>query len=175
MTKPTPDITLALEDLVDAFSTDDGITRIEINTGLCADFADAFTSSFGRGSQVIGIEDMVEEALAGGGRFPNASPPPGMTWDALEAVGMSMDLSHTWIFSEGRHFDAEMTEGVDNPFDLPCIRHGLHELMAMREPGLLSRLTEEHPWWMETQRIMQEREPLLFGPSTETAEKTPRL
>lgn len=175
MTMPTTDIALALEALVAAFSTDDGITRIEINTGLCADFADAFTSSFGRGSQVIGIDDMAEEALAGRGRFPNASSPPGMTWDALEAVGMSMDLSHTWIFFEGRHFDAEMTEGVDNPFDLPCIRHGLHELLEMREPDLLSRLTEEHGWWMETQRIRLEREPLLFGPSTETAEKAPHL
>jgi len=156
-----PEITQALEAMVEEFRMECGVSPIEINAGLCADFADAFTSVFGPGAEILGIDDLFEEATSGSERMKAAGPPPGMTWADLDVLGAVEGLSHSWIAYEGRHFDAETTRGAANPFDLPCIRHGLHELMEMREPELLEALVSAHAWWQETQKIREEREPLL--------------
>jgi len=153
----TQDISVALEALVESFRTLDGVSRVAINTGLCADFADAFTSSYGNGTDMMDLETMVEEV--GEGRMPGAVPPPGLTWELLGEMGMTEQLSHSWVIFEGRHYDAESTAGVDNPFDLLCVRHGLHELMVLRQPDLLAKLTEEHPWWQKTLDVRKQREP----------------
>jgi hypothetical protein len=156
-----PGITLALEAMVEEFRIESAVSPIEINAGLCADFADAFTSAFGRGTEILGTDDLFTEARSGSERLKAAVPPPGLTWDDLDVLGAVEGLSHSWIAYDGRHFDAELTRGAASPFDLPCIRHGLHELMEMREPVLLEALVSEHAWWHETQKIREEREPLL--------------
>jgi len=156
-----PGITLALEAMVEEFCVESGVSPIEINAGLCADFADAFTSVFGQGAEILGIDDLFAEATSGSERMKAAVPPPGMTWSDLGSIGAVEGLSHSWIAYDGLHFDAEATRGVANPFDLPCVRHGLHELMEMREPVLLRALVSAHAWWQETQKIREEREPLL--------------
>jgi hypothetical protein len=160
---PALGISQALADMIEEFRVDSGASPVEINTGMCADFADAFTSFYGRGTEVLGTDDLFEEARSGGERMAGAVPPPGTTWELLDALGAVDVLSHSWIAHDGLHYDAEAIEGVANPFDLPCIRHCLHELIEMREEDLLAALTDEHPWWQDTSKIRLEREPLLFG------------
>lgn len=151
-----------IRSLRDAFETEDGLSATAINSGLCADFADAITSSFGMESAVFSIDDLFDDS---GGLVTVSAPPPGTDWNLLERIGVPDDLSHSWILFDGRHYDAEAPDGVDNPFDLACVRHGLHELLERRNGKLLDELTESYGWWREAARLRLEREPLLPGPS----------
>lgn len=148
----------AIRSLSHTFAAETGLTPVGINSGLCADFADALTKNFGMGTMVVGIDDLFDEfgELA---LFSTAAP--GIDWDCLERIGAPSELSHSWILFDGRHYDAEAPDGVGNPFDLACIRHGLHELMELRDQQRLDDLTETYEWWRETAQLRREREALL--------------
>jgi hypothetical protein len=55
--------------------------------------------------------------------LPNSHPTHGLTWEeaALEIP------SHCWLVLNGRSYDAECPQGVDNFFELPLIARGMAE------------------------------------------------
>lgn len=99
-----------------------------INCGLCPAFAEEVESEYG-GTVEILSNDMfmlkVDDGWNGDGHD---------TWDAdilnhyhslpthgLEAVDLEHFILdyHVWLYADGRHYDAECPEGVENFFDLP--------------------------------------------------------
>jgi hypothetical protein len=152
--------------LRDAFLTD-GMTSVEINMGLCADFADALAGELaasGVDVTITGLDyfwtenDGVDDAAQA--RRNMAAPPPGLDWKALGEIDVANGASHTWIEYDGLCFDAEMTDGTENPFDLPCIRHALTELLD-GDPARLAGLVESHAWWKESLEVRRQRDESL--------------
>lgn len=57
--------------------------------------------------------------------WPNIQPPDGLTWDDLDQLSVDADFdsgTHVWLVLDGKHYDAEAPEGVENLFDLPFFR-----------------------------------------------------
>lgn len=143
---------------------DTGHSPVEINLGLCADFADELWRSLrqrGLEIDVMSLDDFWSEngetnikVIA---RRKDFAPPPGLDWDGMGEIDIANQASHSWIEFDGLCFDAEAAEGVRSPFDLPCIRHALTEIME-REPGRLDSLFSEHGWWRQAMEIRTTRE-----------------
>jgi len=119
----------------------------EINNGLCEDFAQAVVDRFGGetdGLQIIwgdnlsvdgeGYEwdvDLLREHWAG------SAPTHGLDWADIRG-----DIpAHAWIVLDGRHYDAECPEGVDNLFELPLVRRGMEYFAARRDAAPNGPLT----------------------------------
>lgn len=162
MTTSRAALSAAIISMVEQFVDDEAPSATHINHGLCADFADALSSRLD--VHVVNTEDLLAGDL-------EAEPPEGLSWDMLLAWDIS-DLGHSWIEHDGRHYDAERPEGVDNPFDLPCLRSGLHELIGLREPGSTAILEAGSDWWRETARIRRARENVM-SPTSEASSPCP--
>jgi hypothetical protein len=145
----------------------EGIGRIEVNMGSCADFADALSQQLAdlgldvtiSGTDYYWAEDGGIDALALA-RREGVILPPSLSWEQLRDLDFANSASHTWIEHEGLCYDAEMVEGTTNPFDFPCIRHALTEIMEF-EAGRLDKLVTEHAWWRQSLDIRLEREASL--------------
>jgi hypothetical protein len=156
-------ISTAALSLRDAFERD-GVSPVEIDMGSCADFADALSQDLAEqgisveitGTDYFWPEDggSDEMSLA---RREGIVLPPTLTWQRLADLDFANSASHTWIEYDGFCYDAEMTEGTRNPFDFPCIRHALTEIMEIK-PGRLEKLVAEHDWWRQSMGIRTERE-----------------
>lgn len=120
-------------------------TLREINAGHCHQFADdvlrvieqseAIDDADDIGLQAIGIANLMTPADDGdfndgypldrellGTHWPKVQPPDGLDWDDLDRLSEDAEFSaatHSWIAFEGRHYDAEAPDGVDNLFHLP--------------------------------------------------------
>jgi hypothetical protein len=82
-----------------------------------------------------------------------AAAPPGLAWEEMHAPGLFEGaFAHGWLTLAGRHFDAEVPEGVDHPFDLPTLRRGAAEYMARFHPERYVELLARHAWWRESDR-----------------------
>ncbi len=142
----------------------DGFNPVTINMGLCADFADALASGLTNegidveitGTDYFWSEDSGVDELAQM-RRDQVALPPGLRWDDLDAFDFANCASHTWLEFGGRCFDAELVEGTDNPFDFPCIRHALVEILD-EHPERREALAEKHDWWRESIAIRRRRE-----------------
>lgn len=152
------ELAMAIKRLADDFSQD-GLSPIHINHGLCADFADALSSRLD--VHIVNTEDLIAGDL-------EVDPPEGLSWDMLLAWDIS-DLGHSWIELDGRHYDAERPEGVANPFDLPCLRAGLHEFIHLKEPGSTAILEAGSDWWRDTARMRATREEIMQEASSTPA------
>jgi hypothetical protein len=102
----------------------------EINSGLCPEFAedlieilggssDTFHSlccdEFMRGENGEETENEVWDQNLLTTHW-NITPPDGTTWQELDKMCIGY---HVWIFFEGRYYDCECPDGVDNFFNLP--------------------------------------------------------
>lgn len=152
-------ITDTITRLVADFIVEGASSATAINTGLCADFASALVECLPGDPlpHIIGTQDLLAEAPAGLGIWEGVRPPPGLTWSDLLALGENDEFAHTWVIAGRRHYDAETPFGVESPFDLPCIRHALHEVMEMKRPEMLQGVAP-HAWWSETQAVRSARE-----------------
>ncbi|WP_126223517.1 hypothetical protein [Burkholderia ambifaria] len=81
------------------------------------------------------------------------APLPGVSFDALDALGVLRMLNHVWITFEGRHYDAANPDGVDTPRDLRCVRQTMVEVLRQKAPRLLSELSAAHDWWRESEAL----------------------
>lgn len=163
------DFAAAIRDLAKEFiASGDAPSPVAINTGLCADFASAFEETHGTSfplASICSLDDVLDEEY----RFDafrvvqhrGFEPPPGLTYEDLNAIGAGEKLSHTWLEDKGMHHDAEVPEGVAHAFDLPCLRHGLHEILEAHDPAKLATLEKSNGWWAETARIRAVREPMI--------------
>jgi hypothetical protein len=84
------------------------------------------------------------------------APLPGVSFEALTALGVLRGLNHVWVVSEGRHYDAAAPDGVDAPFELRCVRQALVEMLRMKDPQMLGALSAAHPWWRESEALTDE-------------------
>jgi hypothetical protein len=57
---------------------------------------------------------------------------------------------------DGRHYDADVPDGVDSFFDLPLFRRNLAVLMLALHAELAASLDTSVPWWTETFRLGRE-------------------
>lgn len=108
-----------------------------INAGGCTAFTRAVRRELGRefcdeiGLEELGIDNLMESeddeptvmdrALLAE-HWPLVVPPEGLGWDDIDALAAAAGFScgtHEWLVLDGRHYDAEAPDGVDNPFDLP--------------------------------------------------------
>ncbi len=121
-----------------------------INEGYCTDFCNDVTERLGLPSDgsepyELGIDNLMEDddgeptvmdrALLAA-HWPRIHPPEGLTWDDVDQLASDAGFSagtHVWLCLDGRHYDAEAPEGVDNPFDLPFFQRVVHSWMEERD------------------------------------------
>jgi len=61
-----------------------------------------------------------------GEHWPKCRPTHGLNWEDIRGEFPR----HAWIVLDGRHYDAECPEGVENLFELPLIRRGMEAFAA---------------------------------------------
>ncbi|KVP65639.1 hypothetical protein WJ96_04530 [Burkholderia ubonensis] len=84
------------------------------------------------------------------------APPPGVTFETLESLGVLRALNHVWIVVDGRHYDAASPDGEATPCDLRCVRQALVEMLRQSRPQLLGELSATHSWWQESEALTDE-------------------
>jgi hypothetical protein len=162
-----------IKDVRDEFMAD-GIPAVEINLGLCADFADAVWTELkaqGIAVDVCNLDDYWafdgEMDAASLARRNAIQLPPGLDWGMLTEMAVADNASHTWIEFEGKFFDAERPNGIDTPFEFPCVRHALTEILE-RDDRAMAALVAAHGWWRDAMRTRVERETLAPQRFTQT-------
>jgi hypothetical protein len=132
---------------------------VEINSGAaragnCEDFISRVYQELGgiERAYAFGIAEMGVEALlqfdpvedfGGEGKpfdrelisqhWPNVVPPTGLSWadmDRLSAYASFSGGTHVWMLYEGKHFDCECPDGVENPFELPLFQRVISSWQA---------------------------------------------
>ncbi len=96
----------------------------EINSGLCADFADTFrvkVSQEGYNGTALDIEGIYDSEDAERHDFDD---------DVLLSAASLGAVGHTFLMFEDRFYDAEAPEGVDHPQDLPIFGRVKTELTS---------------------------------------------
>jgi hypothetical protein len=121
---------------VDAAEINSGAAR----GGCCSDFASEVVEHLG-GQEAADRMDLEEIAIDNlmvvdpddafgrpldrpllAKHWPKVCPPDGLGWDDLDQLSQDANFfggTHVWLTMEGRHYDAEAPDGVDNLFDLP--------------------------------------------------------
>ena len=124
-----------------------GTTARDINRGqgahgCCSDFVcdvyerlGGIDSAYELGLSEIGVDNFMDRDEDGEcatfdqdlikEHWPLVVPPEGMTWDDLSKMALTCGFSagtHEWIHLNGRHYDSETPNGVDNFFDLPFFK-----------------------------------------------------
>ncbi len=158
------DIRIIAETLRAEFE-EEGVATVEINLGLCSDFADALEAELSNAGVLAEIYTLDYFWSDDGGIDPDAlkrrsafTLPPGLTWEVLTRLDFANAASHTWVEVDGKCIDAESTAGEETPFNLRCVRHALTEIVG---DVMLRSLTEEHEWWRKSLAIRKEREALF--------------
>jgi hypothetical protein len=144
---PTPaQLTQAIEAMVRTYLSDGrAASAYELNDGHCEDFATEVADALGGESErlegtwadnltVDGAGYAWDVGLIEG-TWPACRPTHGLDWDDA-AAGIP---AHSWLVLDGRHYDAECPEGVDNLFELPLIRRIMERLADTRQrphPGM---------------------------------------
>lgn len=117
------------DEFLEAYAYEDCQTYQDINNGYCEHFADGFVFSY---REVFGDDltsfanlefclededlswkwdvDLLET------RWPNIKPPYGLTWEETQLFA---EYYHCFLSYQGRFYDAECPEGVENFFELP--------------------------------------------------------
>lgn len=124
-----------IEKLRDEYiSSGEAESEYQINNGLCVNFAsdiilrlkseipslqDICGENFMRGEDGDESENDVWDQALLSEHWPKISPTNGLTWADMDQIGFGF---HVWVSCEGRHYDAECPEGVDNFFNLPLFR-----------------------------------------------------
>ena len=134
---PTPQELSKAIDTVAAQYIENGLApnTYEINNGLCSDLAEEviniFGHTFGPESKVFFTIDAANLTVDGEGEewdvrlikkyWPRCKPIYGLSWDDV----LYEIPAHVWIVLNGRHYDAECPQGVDNFFELPLLERGM--------------------------------------------------
>jgi hypothetical protein len=113
----------------------------EINNGQCEDFASEVADALG--GERDGFEAFWADNLTVDGEggewdvalverlWPLCVPTHDLSWDDV----LTDIPAHYWLVLDGRHYDAECPEGVDNLFDLPLVRRRVERIAEAREPA----------------------------------------
>lgn len=131
---------------------------LAINCGRCEDLALEVIERLGR-TEGDGIETLEAGSLGEGfegpldlglmaRQFPASQPPAPLGWEELDALGVT-EVRHIWLVSDGRHYDADVPDGVDSLFDLPVMRRNLAAEVRHSRQDMIPEL-RRHAWWAET-------------------------
>lgn len=157
------EVTLATLALTGRFEAE-GFGPVAINTGLCADFADALCADLAGVGAAAEIFTLDYFWSPDGGLDADSAArravvklPDGLDWDMLTSADVAERASHAWVEFEGLCFDAEAPEGVESPFDLPSIRHALTEIVDA-DPQMFPHDLEDRSWWIESRSLRAVRE-----------------
>lgn len=96
---------------------------------------------------------------------------PGFSVNEIQSYRIADYLNHCWLYLDGKHYDAAHLEGVDHPFDLRLFRQVFVEVLQEKSPDRLARLVNEHAWWKESKRLLDEF--LGWNDAEETPSKHP--
>lgn len=150
----------AARTLRDAFSAE-GVSPVQVNMGLCADFADALSTKLlemGISAEIRCLDDFWAEHgdmdTAARRMRERATLPPEVDWTSLGDDDFANRAAHSWVEVEGMAFDSEHIDGVSTAFDLSSIRHALTEIVGEE---VTTQLAERHAWWREAQDIAARR------------------
>ncbi len=116
------------------------VSARDVNAGYCGDFSDdVFAILHAQGMDAREGPDQVDVAMLMAPEddgdepirmdrgllathWPMIVPPEGLDWDDVDAMAAHFSFSpgtHVWTVLDGRHYDAEVPDGVDNMFDMP--------------------------------------------------------
>lgn len=138
------DLTATIKEVVREY-IDSGaaVSTFEINNGLCDEFASRVCARlggetddfYGIGAESFTIDGQGDEwdAELLKKHWPECIPTHGLTWSDLRRFRSRAVPCHVWIVHNGRHYDAECPEGVDNFFELPLIRRGMERMAGLVE------------------------------------------
>lgn len=112
---------------------DDICTVEDINNGLCGRFAEEVVSSLGGiitdKLDVCSCEDFMLydedynytwDVVSIERNWENIKPIHGLSWRDINEIDLCG--SHEWIYFDGKHYDAECSNGVGNIFELPIFK-----------------------------------------------------
>jgi hypothetical protein len=137
------DISGTIEMLVDQYlksKQTNCYSVLDINNGLCNDFAESLIEKLGGEDENLRSLDTSEfySAFSDEALWDETIPTDhGGVWnkEALDKYGYPPMVErahvgiHQWIWFNGKHYDAEAPEGVDSPWDLPIFRRELKKTL----------------------------------------------
>lgn len=128
-------ISQIIQELSKEFMKENKCSLWDINNGLCEDFAQAVIEKMGgyednlfeiSGDMFFNIRDIeiakkfwgnvIETKFGVWGKelLDHWGYPPN-----VDLKNVNDELNHTWIYFNGKHYDAEASNGVDKWYDLP--------------------------------------------------------
>lgn len=110
----------------------------EINCGYCVDFADEIEFRMKKPIGTLSNDHFIVESEDSDGwngderdiwdekwlKEYNSMPPNGIKVEELTNL---ITGYHYWIYEDGKHYDSECPEGVENMFDLPFFKRKLSD------------------------------------------------
>lgn len=127
-------VPVIIKGLVEKFE-EEGISCDIINHGACMDFAEELKSEL----DGIGIKS---EILSDGFFFDPFGDTPKEELESTDAYGKTpknFDVvglpSHYWVYSNGKHYDSDAPNGVDDMFELPTIKNFYKKHSGKKEMG----------------------------------------
>lgn len=70
--------------------------------------------------------------------WPTVQPTHDLTWDELDCLSAAAEFNggtHEWMHLDGRFYDAEAPDGVENFFELPFFDRAVVSWIADGKPG----------------------------------------
>lgn len=128
-----------LIELRDKYMKEENITAKQINSGLCEDvqyeffeiFGDETPDTFMMDDGWFWNMDIKSKYKTASGEYWDvdnliqyAEPP--FDWKILRKFDLE---GHSWIYHEGKHYDVEAINGVENMWDLPIYKRQVEEVM----------------------------------------------
>lgn len=111
----------------------------EINNGFCPEFAEEIVYDYLNGeAEIISTDDLM---IDNNDDLSNIWDKEllKIKWNTELPPNISSEVYHVWIYSNGKHYDAECPEGVNNIFDLPLFK----KQITANETGFLSELRKD--------------------------------
>ena len=120
--------------------------------GECGIFADYVYHE----SKRHGVEPLIDAFDNKQNAFSPVKMPPGTSYEELDKLDAFKGLNHVWLVCDGRHYDASVPEGVDDPSELHSFRLGLVYRLQQVAPEALARLCAAEAWWREASALTVE-------------------
>ncbi len=130
-TKYSPNISDVILNVREEFMNDNHCSLVDINSGLCPEFAEEVIKRMGGYSENLDfghVDQFYDEFGDQETGWDEIRTKDGSTWskEMLDKYGYppipleDFHMSHhQWIIYNGKHYDAEAPHGVDTPWELP--------------------------------------------------------
>lgn len=134
MKTPAEALTALIKDYRQSFLTNNDVeSYYKINSGLCEEFAYEVHELFEH-RHLVGVtytEDILDEDDRLEWNRPGLALPEGLSRQEMEDVRLG---GHCFLTMQGKWYDAECPEGVENVLDLPIFRRPI--VLTLRRKGI---------------------------------------